>query len=175
MIEEGSGTATCAVKNSVTKPLVSVVPLAPFASALNTRETGSPSRSSESNWVVVPPPKFCTSSSRLPEAGLYGKGVVRLITMSNAFGPPTGPVSALESDSDPLCTKVLSAPSLFAKVELSTSGALVVVDKKMLTLLNVVENAAPSVVVGMERKPCNEQRTRSELRRAIYLFISLGR
>src|ERR1700730_525308 len=73
--------------------------------------------------------------------------------MSNALGPPAGPVSALESDSDPLCTNVLSAPSLFAKVELSASGALVVVIKKMLTSLNVVENALPNSASGRKASP----------------------
>src|SRR6266436_7189448 len=73
--------------------------------------------------------------------------------MSKALGPPVGPISALDSDSDLQCTNVFSAPSLFAKMALSPSGAFVVVIRKILTLLSVVENAPSNCASGRNANP----------------------
>src|SRR5882672_3826638 len=86
--------------------------------------------------------------------------------MSKALGPPVGPISALDSDSDPLCTNVLSAPSLFAKMALSPSGAFVVVAQ-------CSRECASKLRVWTKRQSCYKQWRRSEFTRPIYLFISL--
>jgi hypothetical protein len=70
------------------------------------------------------------------------------MTISNAFGPPSGPVTALESGSAPLNTTVSSAPTFSAKVRLKPSGGWLVVDRLIRILGMVEEKAAPTKPSG---------------------------
>src|SRR5262249_21659070 len=94
--------------------------------------------------AVVPPEKFLTSSSKLPALGLYRNGVCRLMIISKAFGPPGGPVNALESDSEPLKTTVSSLPTLLAKVALKPSGVALVVER-LIWILGMMDEKAPPI------------------------------
>src|SRR5215831_634175 len=96
----------------------------------------------------MPPEKFLTSSSKLPILGSYRKGTCRLMTISKAFGPPGGPVNALESDSEPLNTTVSSLPTLSAKMRLKPSMAALVVERLIWMLEIVDEKALPNCASG---------------------------
>ena len=77
-----------------------------------------------------------------------------MMTMSKFFGPPAGPVKLLDNSSDPLLTTVRSAPSLVANVPFSPAGPNDgIVERLIVTLGNVVLNAAPVVVSGRKAIP----------------------
>lgn len=106
----GGGAVTVGViVNCVTSPSELTFPVAKLLSSsavgaeVDTVDTESPVVFSASIEVVWLPPKYLLISiNRLPAAGLYKKGVCKLILMSKSFGPPADPVSALFSGSDPL-------------------------------------------------------------------------
>ena len=85
---------------------------------------------------MLPPPKFRTSSSRLPSLGSYSNGVDRVSTRSKA------PLLAVDNAHCPLKTVVLSAPTLAANVVLRASGAAFVVDRSICSVPVVPVNGS---------------------------------
>ena len=73
-----------------------------------------------------------------------------MMMISNAFGPPVGPVNEVDMPRDPVYTTLSSAPTLLAKVSLSPSGVANVVDRSIWIFAIISEKAPPKVASGLK-------------------------
>src|SRR5688572_13532354 len=70
------------------------------------------------------------------------------MTISNAFGPLTGPANALDRLIDPLNTTVSLTPTLSAKLALNPFTSASVAERLICRFAMVGENALPQTALG---------------------------
>src|SRR5947209_85068 len=94
------------------------------------------------------PERLMMSMRRLPFLGSNVNALLSGTTMSKFFGPPAGPLKALDIGSAPLNPTIPSGPTLSSKARLSASGCEELVERLIWIFEMVVENANPTAALG---------------------------